>query len=77
MTGSSPRCPLRYHSLLCIENHLYIVGMRPILNKELEFIYRSNCSDHTSVYSYLSVYNLLEYVYMDVRQSALFLDIKM
>ena len=27
MTGSSPRCPLRSHSLICIENCLFIVGI--------------------------------------------------
>ena len=49
MTGSSPRCPLRSHSLVCIENHLFIVGIGPILNKELEFIYQSDRSDRTYV----------------------------
>ena len=48
-TGSSPRCPLRSHSLVCIENHLFIIGIGPILNKELEFIYRSDCSDCTNI----------------------------
>ena len=32
---SIPRCHLRYHSLVCIENPLFIVGIVPILNKEL------------------------------------------
>ena len=31
--------------------HLFIVGIGPILNKELEFIYRSDRSDCTCVYS--------------------------
>ena len=50
-TGSSPRCPLRSHSLVCIENHLFIVGIGPIINKELEFIYQSYRSDRTYVYT--------------------------
>ena len=50
-TCSSPRCPLRSHSLVCIEKHLFIVGIRPILNKELKLIFRSDCSDRTYVYS--------------------------
>ena len=50
-TGSSPRCPLLYHSLVCIENHLFIVGIGQILKKELEFIYQSDRSDRTYVYS--------------------------
>ena len=36
------------NSLICIENHLFIVGIGKILNKELKFIYcsdRSDCSD--------------------------------
>ena len=51
MTCSSPRYPLRSHSLVCIENHLFIVGIGPILNKELGFIFRSDRSDRTCVYS--------------------------
>ena len=50
-TGSSPRCHLRYHSLVCIENHLFIVGIGQILKKELEFIYQYDRSDRTYVYS--------------------------
>ena len=38
-TCSSPRCPLRSHSLVCIENHLFIVGIGPFLNKELKFYF--------------------------------------
>ena len=51
MTGSSPRCPLRSHSLVCIENQLFIVGIGPIINKELEFTYLSDRSDRKYVYS--------------------------
>ena len=50
-TGSSPRCSLRSHSLVCTEHHLIIVGIGPILSKEIEFIYQSNRSDRTYVYS--------------------------
>ena len=32
MTCSSPRCPLHSHYLVCTENHLFIVGIGPILN---------------------------------------------
>ena len=35
MTCSSPRRPLRSHSLVCSENHLFIVGIGPIRDKEL------------------------------------------
>ena len=38
-TWSRPRCHLRSHSPVCIKNHLFIVGIGPILNKELEFIF--------------------------------------
>ena len=32
-TWSSPRRPLRSHSMVCIKNHLFIVVIGPILNK--------------------------------------------
>ena len=38
-TCSSPRCHLRSHSLVCIKNHLFIVGIGPILNREIELIF--------------------------------------
>ena len=38
-TWSSPRFSLRSHSLICIKNHLFIIEIGPILNKELEFIF--------------------------------------
>ena len=34
-TCSRPRCPLLSHSLVCSKNHLFIVGIRPICNKQL------------------------------------------
>ena len=54
-TWYSPRYHLRYYSLVFIGNHLFIVGIGPILNRELEFIYRSDQSDRTCVYSKVSV----------------------
>ena len=50
-TCSSPIRALRFHSLVCSKNSLLIVGIRPILNKELELIFRSDRSDRTCVYS--------------------------
>ena len=47
---SSPRRDVRSHSLVCSENSLLIVGIGPIINKELELIFRSDCSDRTCVY---------------------------
>ena len=38
-TCSSPRCPLCSNSMVCTENQLFIVGIGPIINKELEFIF--------------------------------------
>ena len=38
-TCSSPRRAIRSHSLVCSENYLLIVGIGPILNKELELIF--------------------------------------
>ena len=52
-TGYGPRCPLRSHYLVCIENHLLIVGIGPILNNELGFIYRYDRSDRTCVYTWV------------------------
>ena len=51
ITGSSPRCLLRSHSLVCIEYHLFIVGIGLILNKELGFIYQSDRFDRMYIYS--------------------------
>ena len=34
-TCSSPRSPLRSHSMVCSKNHLFIVGIGPICDKEL------------------------------------------
>ena len=50
-TCSSPGRPVRSNSLVCSENSLLIVGIGPILNKELELIFRSDRSDRTYVYS--------------------------
>ena len=49
--GSSQIFTLRSHSMVCIENHIFIVGIGTILNKELKFIYQYDCSDRTYVYS--------------------------
>ena len=38
-TWSSPRFYLRSHYPVCIKNHLFIVGIRRILNKYLELVY--------------------------------------
>ena len=38
-TGSSPRCPLKYHSLVCIKNYLFCVGIGPISDIELICIF--------------------------------------
>ena len=38
-TGSSPRYPLGYHFMVCIENHFLIVVIGPNINKYLEFIF--------------------------------------
>ena len=50
MTWSSLRYPLRYHFLVCIKNYSFIVGIWPILNKELIFIFRSDHFDRTCIY---------------------------
>ena len=50
MTVSIPIFHLQSHYLVCIKNHWFMVGIWPILNKEIEFIYRSYCSDCTYVY---------------------------
>ena len=50
-TCSSPRRAVRSNSLVCSKNSLLIVGIGPILNKEIELIFRSDCSDCMCVYS--------------------------
>ena len=39
MTCSSPRQAVFSHYLVCSEKSLFIVGIGPILNKELELIF--------------------------------------
>ena len=51
VTCSRPRCHLNSHYLICIKNRLFFVGIVLILNKKLEFIFRSDCSERTCVYS--------------------------
>ena len=48
---SIPRCPIRSPSLVCIKNNLFFVGIGPILNKDLKFIFWSYCSNRACVYS--------------------------
>ena len=48
-TWSSPRFHLLSHSLVCIKNHLFIVVIGRIINKELEFIYQFYWSNHRVV----------------------------
>ena len=57
-----PRFPLRSHYLVCIENHLFIVGIGPTLNKDLGFIFRSNCSDCMCAYTQVSVQHEALYI---------------
>ena len=67
--GSSPRCPLQSHYLVCIENNLFIVGIGPIINKELEFIYQYYRSGRMAHYT-------ISFRYKNVTQSALFFAYK-
>ena len=50
-TWSSPIFPLHSHYLVCIENHLLILGIGPILNEELELILQSDRYDCMCIYS--------------------------
>ena len=45
--GIHQKMSLQYYYLVCIENHLFIVGVGPNLNKELSFIYLSDRSDRS------------------------------
>ena len=54
--GVHSKPPPQSHSLVCIENNLFIVGIGPIYSKELEFIYRSDRCDCTYVYIQVSEY---------------------
>ena len=48
LTWSIPGCHLHSQSLVCIFKKIFIVGIGPILNKELEFIFQPDRSDRTS-----------------------------
>ena len=63
MTCSSPRRAVCSHSLVCSENSLLIVGIGPILNKELKLIFRSDRPDRTFVYSQVSGLHDKLYIY--------------
>ena len=67
-TWSIPRCHLHSHSPVCIENKLFIVGIVPILNKGLVFIYRSDRSAFIVRYQYYTI----NFRYKNVTQRALF-----
>ena len=41
MIGYSPRFPIWYHSLVCIKNYLFVVGIGPICDKDLVCIFWS------------------------------------
>ena len=69
-----PGCPLRSHYQVCIKNHLFIVVIGPITNKELEFIFWYDCSNRTWVYRYQ--YYMVNFRYKNVTQSALFFGYK-
>ena len=51
MTCSIPRRAVRSHFLVCSKNYLLIIGIEPIINKEIELILWYDCSDRTCVYS--------------------------
>ena len=51
----SRRYPLFSHSLVCIKNHLFIVGIGLICDKEHQFIYPSDQYDRTCVLSQVTV----------------------
>ena len=53
--GVQPKMSPKNNLPVCIKNHSFILVIGPILYKELECIYKSNCSDRTCVYSKVSV----------------------
>ena len=52
LAGSSPRCPLCPHSLVCIKNYLFYVGIGPI--RDIELIYNFWKQMCISILSYIS-----------------------
>ena len=61
LTGSSPRFHLQTHSLVCIKNDSFVVGIGPIINKEFKFIYRSDRFERTCVKNVTQSVRLLVY----------------
>ena len=76
MTCSIPRRAVRSHSLVYSENLLLIVGIGPLLNKELKLIFRYDRSARTC---FIVMYqdNTINYINKNVKKSALSLGIKM
>ena len=58
MMGSSPRRPLLPHTLVCIENYLFIVGIGPIRDEQLIFIFRFIPFVHTFYEDSYKYYNI-------------------
>ena len=56
--GSIQTSYLQSHSLICIENNLYIVGIGPTLQKMYIYIYQSYRSDFMYMYSQVSEYTI-------------------
>ena len=62
-TCSSPRWAVSSRSLVCSENSLSIVGIGPILIKELELIFWSDRCDRRCVYTCISGLQNKLYIY--------------
>ena len=74
-TCSSPRCPQRSHSLVCIKNRLFNVGIGPIINKELDF-YSDLIALIVHAFIVRYQYQTINFRYKNVTQSALFFAYK-
>ena len=75
MTWSRPRCPLCSHSLVCIENHLFILGIGLILNKEIKFIfYPISLIVRAFIFRYQ--YYAINFWFKNITKSALFFEYK-
>ena len=70
-TCSSPRQAVCSHSLVCSENSLLIVGIGPILKKELELIFDLIA---LIVCAFIVRYqdSMINYIYINVKKSVLF-----
>ena len=64
------------HSLVCIKNHLFIIGVEPILNKELDLIFFDLIAMIVRAFIVRYQYYTINYIYINVTKIEFFYILK-